>query len=220
MSYKPLTMVRSILSLAVIFLAASCTPTKIVVPLEQGQWQVGLTQGRPQINEGFLPVLGGYAAKGVSDSRTNYGGIQFSSLLLGAVQLEGGQVRSWIPQDGFKPGISWSYGGQAFMSTRDYAFRFYPETGINAYWQKGPHILNASANTWVDPTWFLADYNRGEIIAPSLSAGYRLRYKWIEAQVEYKMLNPIRELHIPQAYIPSTVGLGGKGVYYGIAINF
>ena len=207
-------------ALGALIIATGCTPTKVVVPLEEGQWQIGVTQGRPQINEGYLPVIGAYAAKGVSSTKTNYGGIQFSSLLLGAVQLEGGQVKTLIPQQGLKPGISCSYGAQSFLSTRDYAFRFYPEAGLNAYLQKGPHILNASANTWVDPTWFLADFGRGQILAPSLSAGYRLRYKLLEAQLEYKILNPTREIHIPQAYVPNTSGLGGKGFFYGIAINF
>ena len=107
--------------------AVSCTPTKVVVPLNEGQWQIGVTQGRPQINEGYLPVIGAYAAKGVSSTKTNYGGIQFSSLLLGAVQLEAGQVATLVPQQGFKPGISYSYGAQSFLSTRDYTIRFYPE---------------------------------------------------------------------------------------------
>ena len=203
-----------------VIMAVSCTPTKVVVPLNEGQWQIGVTQGRPQINEGYLPVIGAYAAKGVSSTKTNYGGIQFSSLLLGAVQLEAGQVATLVPQQGFKPGISYSYGAQSFLSTRDYTIRFYPEAGLNAYLQNGPHILNASANTWVDPTWFLADFGRGQILAPSFSAGYRLRYKWFEAQLEYKILNPTREIHIPQNYIPSTAGLGGRGTYWGIAINF
>ena len=203
-----------------VIMAVSCTPTKVVVPLNEGQWQIGVTQGRTQIEDWYLPVLGGYAAHGVSSSKTNYAGIQFSSLLLGAVQLEAGQVATLIPQQGFKPGISYSYGAQSFLSTRDYAFRFYPEAGLNAYLQKGPHILNASANTWVDPTWFLADFGRGQILAPSFSAGYRLRYKWFEAQLEYKILNPTREIHIPQAYVPNTSGLGGKGFFYGMAINF
>ena len=207
-------------ALGALIIATGCTPTKVVVPLEEGQWQIGVTQGRPQINEGYLPVIGAYAAKGVSSTKTNYGGIQFSSLLLGAVQLEGGQVKTLIPQQGLKPGISCSYGAQSFLSTRDYAFRFYPEAGLNAYLQNGPHILNASANTWGDPTWLLADFGRGQILAPSLSAGYRLRYKWLEAQLEYKILNPTREIHIPQAYVPNTSGLGGKGFFYGIAINF
>ena len=66
--------------LGTLVLAASCTPTKVVVPFEEGQWQIGVTQGRPQINEGYLPVIGAYAAKGVSAAKTNYGGIQFSSL--------------------------------------------------------------------------------------------------------------------------------------------
>lgn len=206
--------------LGAVITAVSCTPTKVVVPLNEGQWQIGVTQGRPQINEGYLPVIGAYAAKGVSSTKTNYGGIQFSSLLLGAVQLEAGQVATLIPQQGFKPGISYSYGAQSFLSTRDYTIRFYPEAGLNAYLQNGPHILNASANTWVDPTWFLADFGRGQILAPSFSAGYRLRYKWFEAQLEYKILNPTREIHIPQNYIPSTAGLGGRGTYWGIAINF
>ena len=203
-----------------VIMAVSCTPTKVVVPLNDGQWQIGVTQGRPQINEGYLPVIGAYAAKGVSSTKTNYGGIQFSSLLLGAVQLEAGQVATLVPQQGFKPGISYSYGAQSFLSTRDYTIRFYPEAGLNAYLQNGPHILNASANTWVDPTWFLADFGRGQILAPSFSAGYRLRYKWFEAQLEYKILNPTREIHIPQNYIPSTAGLGGRGTFWGIAINF
>ena len=211
---------KYVVVLCTLVLATSCTPTKVVVPLEEGQWQIGVTQGRPQFNEGFLPVLGGYAAKGISSTKTNYGGIQFSSLFLGAVQLEAGQVAALVPQQGLNPGISYSYGAQSFMSTRDYAFRFYPEAGLNAFFQAGPHILNVSANTWVDPTWFLADFGRGQILAPSFSAGYRLRYKWFEAQLEYKILNPTREIHIPQAYVPNTSGLGGKGFFYGIAINF
>ena len=206
--------------LGTLVLAASCTPTKVIVPLEEGHWQIGVTQGRPQINDGFLPVLGAYAAKGVSATKTNYGGIQFSSLFLGAVQLEGGSVAVLLPQEGFRPGISYSFGAQSFLSTRDYAFRFYPEAGVNAYFENGPHILNASVNTWLDPTWFLTDFGRGQLLAPSVSAGYRLRFKWFEAQLEYKILNPTRELQIPQNYIPSTSGLGGRGIYWGIAINF
>ena len=171
-------------ALGALIIATGCTPTKVVVPLEEGQWQIGVTQGRPQINEGYLPVIGAYAAKGVSSTKTNYGGIQFSSLLLGAVQLEGGQVANLvIPQQGLKPGISCSYGAQSFLSTRDYAFRFYPEAGLNAYLQKGPHILNASANTWVDPTWFLADFGRGQILAPSLSAGYQPSLQMVRSPI-------------------------------------
>ena len=207
-------------ALGALIIATGCTPTKVVVPLEEGQWQIGVTQGRAQIEDWYLPVYGGYVAQGMSSSKTNYAGIQFSSLLLGAIQLEAGQVATLVPQRGWKPGISYSYGAQSFLSTRDYAFRLYPEAGLNAYLQKGPHILNASANTWVDPTWFLADFSRGQILAPSFSAGYRLRYKWFEAQFEYKILNPTRVIHIPQYYVPSTAGLGGRGCFYGIAINF
>ena len=215
-------MLRKILlgALGALIIATGCTPTKVVVPLEEGQWQIGVTQGRAQIEDWYLPVYGDYVAQGMSSSKTNYAGIQFSSLLLGAIQLEAGQVATLVPQRGWKPGISYSYGAQSFLSTRDYAFRLYPEAGLNAYLQKGLHILNASANTWVDPTWFLADFSRGQILAPSFSAGYRLRYKWFEAQLEYKILNPTREIHIPQYYVPNTLGLGGKGFFYGIAINF
>jgi hypothetical protein len=220
MSYKPWTMVRITLSLAVIFLATSCAPTKIIKPLDEGQWQIGGTVGRPQINDGSLPILGAYAAKGVSADRTIYGGVQLSSALLGAAHIEGGQVQHLRQQNGLQPAISWSAGAQALMSTRDYAFRLYPETGINAYWHRGPHILNASANTWVDPTWFLTEYGRGQILAPSFSAGYRFRYGFIEAQVEYKILNPTREILVPQADVPNTFGLGAKGIYWGVALNF
>ena len=68
MSYKPF-MKKSIWVLLAA-LVASCTPTKIVVPLEEGQVQVGATLGRPKIHSGSLPLLGIYAAKGVSESTT------------------------------------------------------------------------------------------------------------------------------------------------------
>ena len=218
MSYKPF-MKKSIWVLLVGFVV-SCTPTKIVVPLEEGQVQVGTTLGRPKINTGSLPLLGVYAAKGVSANTTVYGSAQLSSALFGAIQLDGGVVKGIRPAQGFTPGFSYSYGGNLFVSSRDFATRIYPEAGANMFWQKGPHIINISANSWVDPTWFLAEYGRGQILAPSFGAGYRLRYKWLELQAEYKIVNPTREIQVPQAYVPSTLGLGGRGLYWGAAINF
>ena len=198
----------------------SCAPTKIVAPLQEGQVQVGATLGSPMVNSGSIPLMGIYAAKGISNSTTAYGEAQLSSALFGTIQLDGGVVKGMRPSRGILPGLSYSYGGNLFVSSRDYATRIYPETGINVFWQQGEHILNVSANTWVDPTWFLTEYNRGQILAPSLGAGYRLRYKWIEFQTEYKIVNPTREIMIPQAYVPSTFGLGGRGLYWGIALNF
>ena len=205
---------------ALIGLCMSCAPTKIVVPLQEGQVQIGATLGRPKVNSGSLPLMGIYAAKGISNATTAYGAAQLSSALFGTIQLDGGVVKGLRPSSGILPGLSYSYGGNLFVSSRDYATRIYPETGINVFWQQGAHILNVSANTWVDPTWFLTEYNRGQILAQSLGAGYRLRYKWIEFQTEYKIVNQTREIMIPQAYVPSTFGLGGRGLYWGIAINF
>jgi len=198
----------------------SCAPTKIVVPLQEGQVQIGATLGRPKVNSGSIPLMGIYAAKAISNATTAYGAAQLSSALFGTIQLDGGVVKGLRPSRGFLPGLTYSYGSNLFVSTRDYATRIYPETGVNIFWQQGAHILNLSANTWVDPTWFLTEYNRGQILAPSLGAGYRLRYKWIEVQTEYKIVNPTREIMIPQAYVPSTFGLGGRGLYWGIALNF
>lgn len=201
-------------------LFTSCAPTRIVAPLEKGVTQIGATLGRPKVNDGSLPLVGIYVAKGLSDVKTFYAGAQLTSLYLGTIQLDGGIVKTVITPNGMIPGVSWSYGANSFVSSRDAAFRLYPESGVNAYWKIGPHILNVSANTWVDPTWFLSENNKGRILSPSFGVGYRFRYKWIELQAEYKLLNPTREMHIPQAFIPSTNGLGGKGWYWGAAMNF
>ena len=218
MSYK--RFMRKSMYFALIGLCMSCAPTKIVVPLQEGQVQIGATLGRPKVNSGSIPLMGIYAAKGISNATTAYGAAQLSSALFGTIQLDGGVVKGLRPSSGIVPGLSYSYGGNLFVSSRDYATRIYPETGFNVFWQQGSHILNLSANTWVDPTWFLTEYNQGQILAPSLGAGYRLRYKWIEFQTEYKIVNPTREIMIPQAYVPSTFGLGGRGLYWGIALNF
>jgi hypothetical protein len=219
MSYKRFSVALRALVLSAIFLV-SCTPTKVVAPLEQGTWQVGGTLGKPKVNDGSLPVLGLYAAHGKTDQVSEYAGLQLSSLLMGAIHVEAGRVIGLKAPIGFTPGISWSYGGQLLVSSRDAAVRLYPEAGINAYWKYGPHLLNASANTWVDPTWYWTEYDQGQILAPSFGLGYRFRYKWFEAQAEYKLLNPTREIRIPQANVPSTFGLGGKGLYWGVALNF
>ena len=205
---------------ALIGICMSCSPTKIVVPLQEGQVQIGATLGRPKVNSGSIPLMGIYAAKGISNATTAYGSAQLSSALFGTIQVDGGVVKGLRPSSGILPGLSYSYGGNLFVSSRDYATRIYPETGFNVFWQQGAHIINLSANTWVDPTWFLTEYNQGRILAPSLGAGYRLRYKWIEFQTELKIVNPTREIMIPQAYVPSTFGLGGRGLYWGIALNF
>ncbi len=211
---------RNIFWVLLVPILVSCAPTRIVAPLEKGVRQFGATLGRPRVNDGSLPLVGVYVAKGLSDVKTFYAGAQLTSLYLGTIQVDGGIVKTVTMPNGMIPGVSWSYGANSFVSSRDAAFRLYPESGVNAYWKIGPHILNVSANTWVDPTWFLSENNKGRILSPSFGVGYRFRYKWIELQAEYKLLNPTREMHIPQASIPSTNGLGGKGWYWGAAMNF
>jgi hypothetical protein len=213
-------MLKQILSTAVILLAVGCAPTRVVVPLEKGQTQVGASLGKPQVNDGSLPVLGVYAARGLSESTTAYGGLHLSSALLGTVQLDGGVVKAISEPSADGIGFSYNYGGNLFVSTRDGAARIYPDAGINAFYKAGPHIFYTGANTWVDPTFFLTRYGKGSPVAPSVAAGYRIRYKWLEAQVEYKLLNPIEDVMIPQASIPGIAGRGGRGWYYGLAFNF
>ena len=211
---------KPLIVIALGVLMASCAPTKIVAPLEEGAWQAGATLGRPQINDGSLPMLGVYAAKGISNARTIYGGAGLSSSLFGAIQLEGGVVKEITEPVGWKPGFSISYGANSFISARNADLRVYPDAGANMYWKRGAHIAHLSANTWIDPTWFLTRYDQGRMLAPSLGAGYRFRYRWMEIQAEYKLVNPTRALVVPQANVPGINGLGGRGFYYGIAINF
>ena len=66
----------------------------------------------------------------------------------------------------------------------------------------------------------LAEYDKGQLLAPNFGAGYRFRKGWFEAQIEYKILNPTRELIVPMSYVPGTNGVGGRGLYTGIALNF
>lgn len=212
---------KNIFSFALLALLwSSCAPSKIVVALDEGQRQAGLTLGQPRINETSLPLLGAYGAYGVTDTRTTYGSVQLTSMMLGAVQLEGGMLTELRPAQGWMPGISWNAAGHLLVSARNLDTRFYPEAAGHLFWQRGPHIAHLSAATWIDPTFMISEYGKGQVLAPHFGAGYRLRYKWFEAQVEYKILNPTRELIVPMSYVPGTYGVGGKGLYTGIAINF
>ena len=48
---------------ALLGLCMSCSPTKIVVPLQEGQVQIGATLGGLKVDSGSIPLMGIYAAK-------------------------------------------------------------------------------------------------------------------------------------------------------------
>ena len=62
MSYK--RFMRKSMYFALIGLCMSCAPTKIVVPLQEGQVQIGATLGRPKVNSGSLPLMESTPQKG------------------------------------------------------------------------------------------------------------------------------------------------------------
>ena len=47
MSYKRCLERHFCGALGALIIATGCTPTKVVVPLKEGQWQIGVTQGSP-----------------------------------------------------------------------------------------------------------------------------------------------------------------------------
>ena len=57
---------RNIFWVLLVPILVSCAPTRIVAPLEKGVTQVGATLGRPRVNDGSLPLVGIYVAKGLS----------------------------------------------------------------------------------------------------------------------------------------------------------
>lgn len=202
-------------------LASSCHTSRAIKPMEEGEWRIGANYGGPRVNDFNIPLMSAYVARGATEQTTQFAGLNITSLMFNTVQLDFGELRGIRPYSSLaSPGLSWYWAGNSLLSTRDYAYRLYPEIGANAYWTYGVHTWHISGALWTDPTFFMTEYGKGQLLAPAFTAGYRMRWKALEAHVEYKLLNPTQDLVIPQATVPGLYELGGRGIYFGAAINF
>lgn len=214
-SYVPLAALALIL--------VGCNAARVVSPLDKGEWRAGAALGGPQINDARLPLMSIYAARGATERRTDYVGLQLMTAGFQSLQMDAGsllrisapgQKGSWTPE------VNAFGGGTLLVGFRDGATRIYPNAGIHTVWSPGwgfkPYL---GTDLWVDPTYRLAEFDQGTLLHPNLHGGLRWIGKRIEAGVEAKWLNPTRTFMVPQQTVPSFLGTGARGLYFTLAFR-
>jgi len=198
---------------------SSCNASRVVSPIDKGEWRIGGAVGGPTVNTTRLPLMSVYAAHGHNANQTRYAGLALTSLGFQSLQLDAGALQRLIPGHGWSPEINANLGGNLLMSFRDGATRFYPHIGIQSVWIYKKFMPYIGTENWIDPTYGLVDGGKGSLIHPSLHSGIRYTTKWFEFGIEGKWLNPTRSFVIPQQTVPTFRGTGAYGLYYTLAFR-
>lgn len=197
----------------------SCNATRVVKPLDKGEWQVGADVGGPVVNGSVLPLSGLHFAHGMHERLSFFGGLHTTALAFQTLQLDFGWCYGVAKQKGFRPGVSINTVFNPMLGLRSGAFRLYPEISPNLYWEIGEkHMIYAGMANWFDPTYGKVEIGKGYIWNPAFQLGYRLQLKRINLCAEYKLLNANKDLKIPQATVNTWTGKGAQGFY--ISFNY
>jgi len=203
----------------VTWMFVGCNASRVVTPLEEGEWRIGGAVGGPTVNTSRLPLMSIYAAHGHTSESSDYLGLALTSLGFQTVQMDVGRLTRLLPQDGWRPELNANFGGNLFVGLRDGAVRSYPHLGNQLVWKRGRFLPYMGHETWIDPTYRLVDNQKGSLIHPSLHTGLRYVGKRIECGIEAKWLNPTRTFVIPQQTVPTLFGSGASGIYYTLAFR-
>jgi hypothetical protein len=198
---------------------SGCNASRVVSPLEEGEWRIGGAVGGPTVNTSRLPLMSVYAAHGHSAKQTRYTGLALTSLGFQSLQVDAGALHQLIPGAGWSPEINANLGGNLLVSFRDGAPRVYPHVGLQSVWHYKKLLPYVGTENWIDPTYGLVDGGKGSLIHPSLHTGLRYVGKWFEFGIEGKWLNPTRTFVIPQQTVPTFLGTGAYGLYYTLAFR-
>lgn len=213
----------SLATVAMVLLTA-CHTTRVVEPLEQGEWQVGGNIGGPFVNGGLLPMTSIHAAHGLKESLSLFGGIQTTTLAFQTLQLDLGAHYGLLKPNGAIPGVGVNGVLNPMIGFRDGDFRLYPEFNPVVYWQLGnealQHHVFLSQTSWFDLHTGKRVYNKGTLWHPAYSLGYQLKMSQFQVTLEARWIKPGSPLLIPQAEVNQLGNGGGYGVYLSFAFRF
>ena len=207
----------------IVLLLASCTPSRLVRPLEKGQKVVSASLGGPLI--GFagtvipVPLTSVMYAQGITNKTSVFGSVHATSMLFGVFQTDIGICQSIYYNDSLRIGFSVNPAINLAYDKWEGHLKCWPELDLNMYWNIKPKksFFYAGVENWFELSKYKA-YSQTQqnhwLVNPQAGYSY-VRKKW-NYNIELKYLVP---------YINNTPnvvdykGIGGKGAI-GIYLNF
>jgi hypothetical protein len=208
-----------------IFGLASCSPVTLVKPLEKNQMAFLASLGGPMIVFSNVPIPIPFCnagfSYGINARVTASAQLGLTSLAFGVIQMDPGILYGIrIPENNHQIGISAFLKTHLLLDKWEGNFRWYPETGIQAYKEWDRNMVYAGASGWFE-TRFPAEKRAAENMwVPMLNLGYtRQKTKW-NLTAEAKWIAPnINKGKIVVDFIgPGTNG--ALGLYVGLVKKF
>jgi len=206
--------------ICMVWLFASCAPSRYVKPLDKGQTAVTATLGGPLIlyaNTTIpVPMTSLAVGHGFTDDLTGFAGIHTTSLLFGVMQTDIGLVKQVSAQHGWLPGITVSPVVNLMMDKWAGIFSCYPQLDANAYWNypKRPHYVYFGVSNWFDIDTRTSEDPQKSHWLPMLQLGNTMVTKKWMYTLEFK--------YAPRINDPVVVAYQGfgqataLGVYIGV----
>ncbi len=210
----------------IVSLFFSCSPVRLVKPLQKGEKAMGSNLGGPIINFAGapipLPYTAAFFAKGITDKTSAFGGLHLTALAFGVMQLEVGACRQLWANQSKTLGLSVSPAMHFAVDRWDWNFRFWPQIDCQLYRTfANQSFIYAGVGNWFEPTrmrphnemqekfWFMHPqfgYRWGKH-----KWNYGIESKWVGSGLANK------------PNVADYIGIDGKGalgVYFSIMKKF
>jgi len=138
----------------------SCTPSRFVNTLPEGETQVGFSLGGPMQNLFGLTIPTPYSSvvvgHGLKDDITLYGGLHTTALVFNTLQTDLGVTKRLYQSDSsqlWTPDVSGSFTLNTLLEMKDVAFDLFPQIDLNAVWKYGENKNNffyLGVSNWFD----------------------------------------------------------------------
>ena len=217
------------LSTALIFAGGitGCTNSRIVQPLNQGQWQAAFSTGGPIIDGDKstqpLALSSTSVAYGFSQRTTAFIGVGISSAIHDVYHLDTGVTHELITPYDYQPGITLTPQLNVFRDKNGLDTKFYPQIDINAYWLSAfrDDFFYFGISNWFElATKRAHQQKQKDHWIPSIHGGYTFQGNRYGLALELKYIAPTKN---NQNQLIDYIGIENQGVlgtYLSISRKF
>ena len=222
-------MIKIIITLAILctLILSGCASSRIVQPLNQGQWQATISTGGPIIKgeDSTLPLgLSSFsAAYGATQHTTVFVGMGLSTEVHDLHHFDAGITHELLTPFDYQPGITVTPQLNVFRDKAGKDTLFYPQFDINAYWLSDYRhdFYYVGMSNWIELNSKKAHQQKQtDHWIPSIHAGYTLQERNYGLNLELKYIAPNKN---NQNQLIDYVGIknqGVLGVYLSVSRKF
>ena len=213
----------------VAIILSSCSSSRFVKPLDEGQQVLTVGLGGPLITFGGMPIpvplTNVCYARGFGEQFTAFGSLHTTSLLFGVGHVEVGALKGILKNDGWQPGVSVTTSFQYMLDRWDWNSRFYPQFDANVYWTYGKknNLVYAGSDNLFDLNGVHPDgQSQTNIWFPGFHIGHTFVRAKSNYQVEFKYLAPnISNQNLVVDFVgKSSMYNGALGLYFTYYYKF